>query len=76
MFDTTGDRMIELYYWPTPNGHKITIFSREANLDYRIGPSILALAISSSLVPPDLTQQPNASDHRHEPADSGEPISV
>jgi GST-like protein len=30
--------MIELYYWPTPNGRKITIFLEEANLDYRIVP--------------------------------------
>lgn len=30
--------MIELYYWPTPNGHKITIFLEEAGLDYRIIP--------------------------------------
>ncbi len=30
--------MIELYYWPTPNGHKITIFLEEAGLDYRIVP--------------------------------------
>ncbi len=30
--------MIELYYWPTPNGHKITIFLEEAELDYRIVP--------------------------------------
>jgi hypothetical protein len=22
--------MLELYYWPTPNGHKITIFLEEA----------------------------------------------
>ena len=22
--------MIELYYWPTPNGHKITLFLEEA----------------------------------------------
>ncbi|MGF1486746.1 MAG: glutathione S-transferase N-terminal domain-containing protein [Prochloraceae cyanobacterium] len=29
---------IELYYWPTPNGHKITIFLEEAELDYRIVP--------------------------------------
>ena len=26
--------MIELYYWPTPNGHKVTIFLEEAGLDY------------------------------------------
>lgn len=28
--------MLELYYWPTPNGHKITIFLEEANLPYQI----------------------------------------
>lgn len=30
--------MIELHYWPTPNGHKITIFLEEAGLDYRLIP--------------------------------------
>jgi len=25
--------MIELYYWPTPNGHKITLFLEESGLD-------------------------------------------
>jgi GST-like protein len=30
--------MIELYYWPTPNGHKITMFLEEAELPYRIHP--------------------------------------
>jgi len=30
--------MIELYYWPTPNGHKITIFLEEAGVDYEIKP--------------------------------------
>ena len=29
---------IELYYWPTPNGHKITIFLEEAELEYQIFP--------------------------------------
>jgi glutathione S-transferase len=28
--------MIDLYYWTTPNGHKITIFLEEAGLAYRI----------------------------------------
>ena len=27
---------IELYYWSTPNGHKITIFLEEAEVDYQI----------------------------------------
>lgn len=30
--------MIDLYYWTTPNGHKISIFLEEAGLDYRIKP--------------------------------------
>lgn len=31
-------RPIELYYWPTPNGHKITIFCEEAGVPYEIRP--------------------------------------
>ena len=30
--------MIDLYYWPTPNGHKITMFLEEAGLPYAIKP--------------------------------------
>ena len=30
--------MIDLYYWTTPNGHKITIFLEEAGLEYTIKP--------------------------------------
>jgi GST-like protein len=28
--------MIELYYWTTPNGHKVTMFLEEAGVEYRI----------------------------------------
>jgi glutathione S-transferase len=28
--------MIDLYYWTTPNGHKITIFLEEAGVPYNI----------------------------------------
>ena len=28
--------MLDLYYWPTPNGHKITIFLEEAGLEYNL----------------------------------------
>ncbi|MCL2713055.1 MAG: glutathione S-transferase N-terminal domain-containing protein [Alphaproteobacteria bacterium] len=28
--------MIDLYYWTTPNGHKVTMFLEETGLDYRI----------------------------------------
>ena len=27
--------MVDLYYWTTPNGHKITIFLEEAGLRYK-----------------------------------------
>ena len=30
--------MIDLYYWTTPNGHKITIFLEEAGVPYNIKP--------------------------------------
>ena len=57
--------MIGLYYWPTPNGHKITIFLEEAGLPYEIKP----IAISSGdqvqpRVSGFLTEQPDARDHR------------
>src|SRR3954453_13045050 len=30
--------MIDLYYWTTPNGHKITMFLEEVGLPYKIFP--------------------------------------
>ncbi|MCF5990318.1 glutathione S-transferase N-terminal domain-containing protein, partial [Xanthomonas perforans] len=30
--------MIDLYYWPTPNGHKVTLFLEEAGLQYTLKP--------------------------------------
>jgi GST-like protein len=30
--------MIDLYYWPTPNGHKITMFLEETGTPYKIVP--------------------------------------
>ncbi len=35
--------MIDLYYWTTPNGHKITIFLEEIGLEYRIIPVDISL---------------------------------
>jgi GSH-dependent disulfide-bond oxidoreductase len=37
-FFEKGTYMIDLYYWTTPNGHKITIFLEEAGLPYKIHP--------------------------------------
>jgi len=33
---------IDLYYWPTPNGHKITIFLEEVDLPYNVMPVDIA----------------------------------
>ena len=30
--------MLDLYYWTTPSGHKITMFLEESGLPYRIRP--------------------------------------
>ncbi len=30
--------MIDLYYWTTPNGHKISIMLEETKLAYRVKP--------------------------------------
>ena len=30
--------MIELYYWPTPNGHKVSIMLEECGLEYEVEP--------------------------------------
>jgi GSH-dependent disulfide-bond oxidoreductase len=30
--------MIDLYYWPTPNGHKVSIFLEETRTPYRVVP--------------------------------------
>lgn len=69
--------MIELYYWPTPNGHKITIFLEEANLDYRIVP--VDISAGDQFKPEFLRISPNnrmPAIIDMNPADSGEPISV
>lgn len=34
--------MIELYYWPTPNSHKIVLFLEECGLGYKIRPVDIA----------------------------------
>lgn len=34
----TRCRRIDLHYWTTPNGHKITMFLEETGLPYRIVP--------------------------------------
>jgi len=69
--------MIDLYYWPTPNGHKITLFLEEAGLDYRIVP--VNIGAGDQFKPDFLKIAPNnrmPAIIDQAPADGGEPISV
>ncbi|MEH1790019.1 glutathione binding-like protein [Nostoc sp.] len=69
--------MIELYYWTTPNGHKITIFLEEVGLPYTIIP--VNIGAGDQFKPEFLKVSPNnriPAIVDHEPADGGAPISV
>jgi GSH-dependent disulfide-bond oxidoreductase len=68
---------IELYYWPTPNGHKITMFLEEAGLEYRLAP--VDIAAGDQFKPGFLAIAPNnriPAIVDNAPADGGAPISV
>ena len=69
--------MIELHYWPTPNGHKITMMLEEAGLPYRLTPVDIGagdqfkkafLAISPNNRIPAIVD--------HAPGDGGQPVTV
>lgn len=68
--------MIDLYFAPTPNGHKITLFLEEAELDYRlIKVDTGRRSVSSGI----LRISPNNKIPAivdHSPADGGEPLSL
>jgi GSH-dependent disulfide-bond oxidoreductase len=69
--------MIDLYYWPTPNGHKITLFLEEAGLPYTIHP--VNIGQGDQFKPDFLKIAPNnrmPAIIDHDPADGAEPISV
>jgi GSH-dependent disulfide-bond oxidoreductase len=69
--------MIELYYWPTPNGHKITIFLEEAGLAYQIHP--VNIGKGDQFRPEFLAFSPNnrmPAIIDREPTDHGEPVGV
>ena len=69
--------MIDLYYWTTPNGHKITLFLEEAGLDYAIKP--VNIGKGGQFAPAFLKISPNnriPAIVDHAPADGGEAISV
>ncbi|MEW6435971.1 MAG: glutathione binding-like protein [Pseudomonadota bacterium] len=69
--------MIELYYWTTPNGHKITMFLEEAQLPYEIHP--VNIGRGEQFKPEFLAIAPNnriPSIVDRAPKDGGAPISV
>ncbi len=69
--------MIDLYYWPTPNGHKITMLLEEAGLEYRIVP--VNIGTGDQFKPEFLAFSPNnrmPAIIDHAPADGGEPVTV
>ncbi|MFG1265695.1 MULTISPECIES: glutathione binding-like protein [Xanthobacter] len=69
--------MIDLHYWPTPNGHKITMFLEEAGIDYNIVPVDISAGDQFKLdflaIAPN-NRMPAIVDHA--PADGGAPIPV
>ena len=69
--------MIDLYYWPTPNGHKITIFLEETGLPYSFKP--VNIGRGEQFKPDFLKIAPNnrmPAIVDHAPADGGAPVSV
>jgi GST-like protein len=69
--------MIDLYYWPTPNGHKITLLLEEAGLPYAIKP--VNIGKGEQFAPAFLAISPNnrmPAMVDHEPLGGGDPLSV
>lgn len=69
--------MIDLHYWPTPNGHKVTLFLEEAGLDYTIHP--VNIGKGDQFKPEYLAFSPNNKMPAiidRAPADGGEPQTV
>lgn len=69
--------MIDLYYWTTPNGHKITIFLEETGLDYHLRP--VHIGKGEQFAPDFLKIAPNnriPAIVDQAPADGGEPLAL
>lgn len=69
--------MLDLYYWTTPNGHKITLFLEETGLPYTIRP--INIGTGEQFQPDFLAIAPNNRIPAlvdHAPADGGAAISV
>lgn len=69
--------MIDLYYWTTPNGHKITLFLEETGVPYTIKP--VNIGKGEQFEPEFLKIAPNnriPAIVDHAPADGGQAISI
>jgi GST-like protein len=69
--------MIDLYYWTTPNGHKITMFLEEADIEYTIKP--INIGKGDQFKPEFLAFSPNnriPAIIDHKPIDGGKAITV
>jgi len=69
--------MIDAYYWPTPNGWKLSIALEELGLDYRIVP--VNIGRGQQFEPDFLKISPNGRMPAivdHDPPDGGPPVSV
>lgn len=69
--------MIDLYYWPTPNGHKVTLMLEETGLPYQIQP--VNIGAGDQFTPAFLAISPNNKMPAlvdHQPTDGGAPQSV
>ena len=80
--------MIDLYYWTTPNGHKITMFLEEAKLKYRVipvnigkgeqfDPTFLKIA-PNNRIPAMVDHKPMQTEPKSEPKSEpkGEPMTI
>ncbi|MBL8838835.1 MAG: glutathione S-transferase N-terminal domain-containing protein, partial [Alphaproteobacteria bacterium] len=69
--------MIDLHYWTTPNGHKITIFLEETGTPYRIVP--VNISTGAQFKPDFLAIAPNnriPAIVDHAPPWGGKPLSL
>ena len=69
--------MIELFYWTTPNGHKITIALEELGLEYKVTP--VNISTGEQFKPDFLRVAPNnriPAILDHAPADGGAPLPI
>lgn len=69
--------MIDLYYWTTPNGHKVSLFLEEAGLPYTVKP--INIGQGEQFKPDFLKIAPNnriPAIVDHSPTDGGAPISL